>query len=507
MFALTPDALSERRELPDVPSILQRVDALHQMGRSRPRLAVRGALRAHPRSPHRFTNAAVRIAVGSPYADPRLRGRALAGTHEGRILENLTRLVGQDVGCFAYPMSVATSDEWLRALAAGGWEVTATGGWVTADGIRPPPPLSHLYAYLAASRFIVPLPPPPADPRRRERRTEVPGAHLSADVTTRWQALDSRAFPCATWARLVRRGTALATRVPTRMRASGRQVSSITAAASTAALEMSGETPPVVCFDRRVHHVSLRAALVYDAVRRVSILDGRPAWRSSSTIERREATRRLLEAPVVSRASTGPHTGRAGASFPRSRFAILVVGSRATCSPSSRSRGVWRATAIACGSRLTPCFRDYRRVPRIEFFPLAGDPRELMEYMVMTGGRLIPHHLDQLLEQVPRKRAIMSAILASTWAACTEPDPGRPNAIALHGPMRMIANPPSQGHIHVAEALHAPLHNRVHDAVEPDPRLSASFHPHGSAGDIRDSATVSPTRPSTCSRGSASPTS
>ena len=158
MFVLTPDALSERRELPDVPSILQRVDALHQMGEAVlvSRCAALYELIAFA---HRFTNAAVRIAVGLPtlirvFEDARSRH------HEGRILENLTRLVGQDVRLFAYPMSVATSDEWLRALAAGGWEVTATGGWVTADGVRPPPPLSHLYAYLTASRFIAPLPPP-----------------------------------------------------------------------------------------------------------------------------------------------------------------------------------------------------------------------------------------------------------------------------------------------------------------------------------------------------------
>jgi len=158
MFVLTPDALSEQRELPDVPSILQRVDALHQMGEAVlvSRCAALYELIAFA---HRFTSAAVRIAVGLPtlirvFEDARSRH------HEGRILENLTRLVGQDVRLFAYPMSVATSDEWLRALAAGGWEVTATGGWVTADGVRPPPPLSHLYAYLTASRFIAPLPPP-----------------------------------------------------------------------------------------------------------------------------------------------------------------------------------------------------------------------------------------------------------------------------------------------------------------------------------------------------------
>jgi UDP:flavonoid glycosyltransferase YjiC (YdhE family) len=51
----------------------------------------------------------------------------------------------------------------------------------------------------------------------------------------------------------------------------------------------------------------------------------------------------------------------------------------------------------------------------------------------------------------------MAQILESAWAACTEPDPGRPGAPPFVADA-VIANPPCQGHFHVAEALRAPLH-------------------------------------------------
>ena len=142
---------------------------------------------------------------------------------------------------------------------------------------------------------------------------------------------------------------------------------------------------------------------------------------------------------------------------PSFAIAILVVGTRGDVQP---------FIPIACrlardGHRVRlathAVFREFVESHGLEFFPLAGDPRELMDYMVMTGGHLVPHHLDQLVEQVPRKRAIMAEILASTWAACTERDPGRPAAPPYVADV-VIANPPCLGHIHVAEALRAPLH-------------------------------------------------
>ena len=207
-------------------------------------------------------------------------------------------------------------------------------------------------------------------------------------------------------------------------------------------------------FERRLHHARLRA-LVHDAVRRVSILDGDRVEIELDDPTALEREHLLHTAP--SHAPPAEHAPGEPGPVPALAIAILIVGSRGDVQPflpiAQRLASDGHRVRLATHA----VFREFVESHGIEFFPLAGNPRELMEYMVMTGGRLIPHHLDQLVEQVPRKREIMSEILASTWAACTEPDPGRQDALPFVADA-VIANPPSQGHIHVAEALHAPLH-------------------------------------------------
>ncbi len=143
--------------------------------------------------------------------------------------------------------------------------------------------------------------------------------------------------------------------------------------------------------------------------------------------------------------------------MPPLAIAILIVGSRGDVQPflpiAHRLQRDGHRVRIATHE----LFRDLVESHGIEFFPLAGDPRELMEFMVMTGGWLLPRSLDQLVEHVPRMRAMVAEILTSTWSACTQPDPGRPGSTSFLADA-VIANPPSQGHIHVAEALCAPLH-------------------------------------------------
>lgn len=141
---------------------------------------------------------------------------------------------------------------------------------------------------------------------------------------------------------------------------------------------------------------------------------------------------------------------------PRLSIVIQVVGSRGDVQP-----------FLPIGQRLAErhrvrlatheAFRATVEAAGLEFFPLAGDPKELMEYMVRTGGRIVPTRLDQLVEDVPRKRALVAEIVASTWASCTEPDPGTPGAAPFRAEL-IVANPPSYGHVHCAEALDVPLH-------------------------------------------------
>ncbi|MFN8542759.1 MAG: glycosyltransferase [Candidatus Binatia bacterium] len=141
---------------------------------------------------------------------------------------------------------------------------------------------------------------------------------------------------------------------------------------------------------------------------------------------------------------------------PRMAIVILAVGSRGDVQPFLPiAQRLARRHRVRIATHEE--FRPLVEGAGLEFFPLAGDPRELVGYMIRTGGRVVPTRLDQIVEDVPRKRATLAAILESTWRACTEPDPGRPGAppFAADG---IIANPPSYGHIHCAEALHVPLH-------------------------------------------------
>jgi hypothetical protein len=54
-------------------------------------------------------------------------------------------------------MRVADLQEWLKSTSATGWEWSETDGWVSASQLRRAPPLGHLFAYLLASNFLVPV--------------------------------------------------------------------------------------------------------------------------------------------------------------------------------------------------------------------------------------------------------------------------------------------------------------------------------------------------------------
>jgi UDP:flavonoid glycosyltransferase YjiC (YdhE family) len=204
-------------------------------------------------------------------------------------------------------------------------------------------------------------------------------------------------------------------------------------------------------FERRLHHARLRSLLSH-AVRSVSFEEGDRLGIELDDERTRAHAHLAGEVPCApARTAADP------ASIPPLSIAVLIVGSRGDVQPflpiAQRLRDHGHRVRVATHA----VFRRFVEDHGVEFFPLAGDPRELMEYMVMTGGRLIPLRPNQILEQVPRKRQVMAEILASTWRACTEPDPADPHARPFVADA-VIANPPCQGHIHVAQALHAPLH-------------------------------------------------
>ena len=75
----------------------------------------------------------------------------------GRSLEALSRLLAQNVRIYAYPMTAKDLQDSIQNIASTGWEWQETNGWVSADQLRLAPPLGHLYTYLIASKFLVPM--------------------------------------------------------------------------------------------------------------------------------------------------------------------------------------------------------------------------------------------------------------------------------------------------------------------------------------------------------------
>jgi hypothetical protein len=75
----------------------------------------------------------------------------------GSFLEALSRLLQQNVRIYAYPMNSKDLQEAVQSISATDWQWTDTDGWVSARQLHPPPPLDHLYDYVLASNFLVPL--------------------------------------------------------------------------------------------------------------------------------------------------------------------------------------------------------------------------------------------------------------------------------------------------------------------------------------------------------------
>ncbi len=109
---------------------------------------------------NRYTNAPVRLVAGlslliRAFNDPYFK-------LEGRRLEGLSRLFSQNVRIYAYPMTAVDLQEAIKGFSATGLEWSETNGWVSAKQLRVAPPLGHLYAYLLASNFLVPMQIPAA---------------------------------------------------------------------------------------------------------------------------------------------------------------------------------------------------------------------------------------------------------------------------------------------------------------------------------------------------------
>ncbi|KAJ1561226.1 hypothetical protein HK405_004554 [Cladochytrium tenue] len=143
-------------------------------------------------------------------------------------------------------------------------------------------------------------------------------------------------------------------------------------------------------------------------------------------------------------------------SVPHLNIVIQIVGSRGDVQP-----------FVALGKELLryghrvrlathATFRKFVTENGLEFFPLAGDPNELMAYMVKNPG-LLPGLSSIAAGDIGKKRTMIEAILESAWRSCILPDPDVPGAPAFVADS-IISNPVAFAHIHCAQRLFIPCH-------------------------------------------------
>lgn len=99
-------------------------------------------------------------------------------------------------------------------------------------------------------------------------------------------------------------------------------------------------------------------------------------------------------------------------------------------------------------------FEDFVQDSGLEFYPIGGDPAELMAYMMKNPG-IFPEIETLRAGEIRRKRLMVEQMLEGCWSSCIEP--GR-DAEAPFVADAIIANPPSFAHIHCAQALGIPVH-------------------------------------------------
>jgi hypothetical protein len=153
-FCLSATSLIDTDPPPEIPDLLERIDVLLTRG-SAVLLFRDRELYTMTALVNRFTKEHVRFVVGlsSLVRVWEYRYRKLPGG----FLEALARLLAQNVRVYAYPMSSSDFEQTIQSFSAIGWQWTDTNGWVSASQLHPAPPLGHLYDYILASNFLVPM--------------------------------------------------------------------------------------------------------------------------------------------------------------------------------------------------------------------------------------------------------------------------------------------------------------------------------------------------------------
>lgn len=138
----------------------------------------------------------------------------------------------------------------------------------------------------------------------------------------------------------------------------------------------------------------------------------------------------------------------------RLNIVIQVVGSRGDVQPFIALGQELQSYGHRIRIATHDCFASFVGESNLEFFPIGGDPHDLMAYMVKNPG-LIPSMDSLRAGDVQKKRVMVEEMLKGCWKSCVESAPGDDTPFVANA---IIANPPSFAHIHCAQALGIPLH-------------------------------------------------
>src|ERR1700751_5148278 len=156
-FSLSAMPLATTDPAPEIPELLERVDAL--LARGGDVLLFRERELYHITDlVNRYTKDHVRFVIGLSLLIRVFEYRY--SKLPGSMLEALSHLLAQNVRIYAYPMSSRDLQQAIQSISATGWQWTDRNGWVSADLLRLSSPVGHLFNYVLASNFLVPMPIP-----------------------------------------------------------------------------------------------------------------------------------------------------------------------------------------------------------------------------------------------------------------------------------------------------------------------------------------------------------
>jgi hypothetical protein len=169
-FCLSAAPIAAQKSAPEISDLLTRINALLAQG-GNVLLFRERELYSMTALVNRYTKAPLRFIVGLS-----LLIRAFNDPYfnlEGRLLEALARLLAQNVRIYAYPMTTIDLQEAIKDFSAIQLKWYQTEGWVSAEQLRFTPPLEHLYAYLLASSFLIPIRVPAESPDNADHTSTI----------------------------------------------------------------------------------------------------------------------------------------------------------------------------------------------------------------------------------------------------------------------------------------------------------------------------------------------